>query len=92
MRNMKKEEHNIIKYHIEKGNEKYFIYQISNDDEDTDLTGFYIQKKDYGLITYCIGIYISQLAFPVEDFIKDHINDWILLANIDLEKNENSEV
>lgn len=89
---MKKEEQKIIKYHIEKDNQEYYIYQIPNDNEDNGLTGFYIQKKDYGLITYCIGIYINQLAFPVEDFIKDHINDWILLANIDLEKNENGEV
>lgn len=89
---MKKKEQKIIKYHIEKDNEEYYIYQIPNDDEDNDLTGFYIQKKDYGLITYYIGIYINQLAFPVEDFIKDRINDWILLANIDLEKNENGEV
>ena len=82
--NLKKEEQKILKYHIEMNNEEYYVYQMPNDDEEFNSIGFYIQKKNSGIITFCIGIESKDLTFPIKEFIEDNINDWVLYANKDI--------
>lgn len=55
--------------------------------ESTEMISFYLQKKDYGLISFCIGI-TKNPKIDIEKFIAYNLNEWIELYNEDLEKLE----
>jgi len=83
---MKKESLNIEKYIYNIENEEYIIYLIP---EENNSTEFYIQKKDYGVISLAIGIDTNKLECSIEEFIEDNITEWVENCEDDIDKLEN---
>lgn len=55
--------------------------------ENTEMISFYLQKKGYGLINFCIGI-TKNPKIDIEKFIAYNLHQWISFYNEDLEKIE----
>ena len=83
---MKKSSLNIEKYICTVNNSKYVIYLIP---EENNLTGFYIQKNNYGLLSLAVGLNIKLLECSIEDFINNNITEWIEIYEDSIDKLEN---
>lgn len=64
---------------------EYIVYVFS--DEENTLE-FYIQKKQYGLISYALGIEVKSLDETMEEFIDRNLNEWIMVCEHDIAKLE----
>ena len=84
--------HNVIEnlavekhiYNID--NEEYIIYLFP---EDNNMTGFYIQKKDYGFISHCIELDMTNINWTNEEYIDENIREWIDFYKEDIDILEN---
>jgi len=77
---------NIEKYIYTVNNAKYVIYLIP---EENNLTGFYIQKKDYGLISLTDRLDTKLLECSIIEFINNNITKWVESCEDAIEKLEN---
>lgn len=77
----------IERYEYDYKKDKYLIYLIENED-DENITDFYIQKKGYGNISHIIGIDIDKLEVDVNEYIKDNLKEWVDFCLADIEKLE----
>lgn len=77
----------IERYEYDYKKDKYLIYLIENE-EDENITDFYIQKKGYGNISHIIGIDIDKLEVDVNEYIKDNLKEWVDFCLADIEKLE----
>ena len=66
-------------------NEEYIIYLFPED----NITGFYIQKKDYGFISHCIGLDMTKMNCTNGEYIDENIREWIDSYKEDIEILEN---
>jgi len=73
---MKKEYLKITRYEIEKGEEKYLLYLIP---EENNLS-FYIEKVGYGDLYHTVGLPLDNIPDDIETLINNNIEDWISLA------------
>lgn len=83
---MKKDSLNVEKYICTFNNAEYIIYLVP---EGNDLTGFYIQKKDYGLMSLTVGLNAKQLQCSIEEFINKNIAEWVEICEDAIDKIEN---
>lgn len=72
------------KYTIKKGKKEYYIYVSF--DKEYKCYNFYIGKKDYGFIEYCVGVFLE--LYEVETFVKEHKDKWINIYEEELEQIE----
>lgn len=82
---LKKEKIQIEKYIWKHENTNYIIYLIP---EDKKFTSFYIQKEDYGFISYEVSIDMDELGTSAEEFIKANIDAWVMDCELDIFKLE----
>ncbi len=54
----------------------YYVFAVPSQ-KDKDFTEFYIQKEDYGFISFCISMDMKKMNCTNQDFINDNIMDWI---------------
>ena len=69
-------------FNLEMGEYMVFVYQ-----EEKTLN-FYIQKKQYGVISYVLGIEIKDLEGNMDEFIQDNIDEWVTICEHDIAKLE----
>lgn len=56
--------------------DNYYVFAVPSQ-KDKDFTEFYIQKEDYGFISFCISMDMKKMNCTNQDFINDNIMDWI---------------
>lgn len=76
------------RYTYTKKKDKYLIYLIENED-DQNITDFYIQKKESGIISHTVGLNINDLEIEVDEFIENNLDEWIKICLFDIKKLEN---
>ena len=77
----------IARYEYDYKKGKYLVYLIENE-EDENVTDFYIQKKGYGNISHTIGFNIDELETDIDEYIKDNLKEWVDICLSDIEKLE----
>lgn len=65
-------------------NDTYFVYSIQST-QDKAYTDFYIQKENYGFISFCISLNMKEIDSTNEEFINENIMEWIDLYEDDIE-------
>lgn len=80
-----KETINIEKLVYNINDKEYNLYLTPG---EYNSTGFYIQRKNSGIISFCIGVEVRRLGCSVEDFIDDNIKDWVEDYEQEIEKLE----
>lgn len=74
---MEKIDLQIEKYSYQYDNrDNYFVYAIPSQ-KDKSYTEFYIQKEDYGFISFCISLNINQMNCSNQEYINENIIEWI---------------
>lgn len=73
---------NVKVYDYEIAKETYYIYVYKTED---NMTGFYVRKKDYGIIKFEVGIEIEKLNKTIEEFIDENIIEWAYFYNEEVE-------
>lgn len=69
----------IEKFIYKKDENEYLVYLIENEVDD-NITDFYIKKKESKNLNYIIGIEIDKLEEDVEEFIEEHLDEWISIC------------
>lgn len=77
----------IERYTYTKKKDKYLVYLIENED-DENITDFYIQKKESGIISHAVGLNIDDLEIEIDEFIENNLDEWIKICLSDIEKLE----
>ena len=82
---MKKEIIKIEKntFNLESG--EYIVYVFTGDENDLE---FYIQKKQYGVISFAVGIFPKDLECSIDEFIQDSIEEWVTICEDDIARLE----
>lgn len=80
---MKKENLNIERYTYNLKDKKYLIYVFS---EENNITEFYIQRENYGIISSTVGFNFDELEekITIENYINENIADWIEICETDI--------
>lgn len=73
--NMQVKEYEILK-------ETYLVYI----NEKEDWTEFYISKKEYGIISFMIGLDLNKIGVNLDQFIHDNLIEWIYNYNSNMEE------
>ena len=66
-------------------NGEYIVYVFT---EEENILEFYIQKKQYGIMSFALGIEIKDLDCSIDEFIQDNINEWVMVCEHDIERLE----
>ena len=64
--------------------DNYYVFAVPSQ-KDKDFTEFYIQKEDYGFISFCISVDIEKMNSNNQDFINEQIIKWIESYEDDIE-------
>ena len=86
---MNKEKISVEKYVYTKNGTEYLIYMFPEEDH---FTQFYIQKKDYGLISHTVGVHIEDVDSSIEEFINNNIDNWIDICEDNIQTLENVDI
>ena len=66
----------VIKYTYDVDNEVFVVYQIEND----DMIDFYIERKNYGNLYHCVGIYKKDRPNNIKELIDNNLDSWIFIV------------
>lgn len=84
---MEKSNLSIETYTISHNDKEYILYLIP---EDHNSIGIYMQRKQCGIISLCIGVVVEQLSCGMEDFIDECIDEWVEDYESEIEDLENA--
>ena len=84
---MKKTDITVEVYEIDIEDNKYLVFKNINM-EDNQYIDFNIQKKGYGVISYCGGIPANEITPTTEEYIEGEIEEWIKVCEYDIKKLE----
>ena len=82
---MSKEIIKIEKNTFNLGADEYIVYVFP---EEENCLNFYIQKKQYGIMSFALGIEIKNLQGSIDEFVKDNIEEWVTICEHDIAKIE----